>query len=183
MLPPPNDGALSRLGVSETLSPKLKIKCILVQIDFSIHSLKALQYALAFAEQFGAAICLMHVVEPASFVHDLRNVPLALTNAKVARQAKTRLISLARTKAQPLIPVKPRVRIGKPFHEIATAAKALDVDLIIIATHGFTGLKHTLLGSTAERVVRYAPCPVLIVRGRGHDFVLQKKISNGEKHL
>ena len=56
------------------------------------------------------------------------------------------------------------VRFGRSFHEIAEAARTRKVDLIIIATHGYTGLKHALLGSTTERVVRHARCPVLVVR-------------------
>ena len=59
---------------------------------------------------------------------------------------------------------KTLVRFGRSFHEIADAARTLKVDLIVIATHGYTGLKHALLGSTTERVVRHAPCPVLVVR-------------------
>ena len=63
------------------------------------------------------------------------------------------------------------VRHGVPFHEITEAARTLQTDLIIIATHGYTGLKHALLGSTAERVVRHAPCPVLSVREVERDFL------------
>jgi len=160
-------------------SPKLKIKRILVPVDFSAPSLKALEYALPFAEQFGATLCLVHVVEPASFVQDLRNLPLAVTDEEAASGAKAKLIALARKETGPLIPVKPQVRIGKPFLEIANAAKDLNADLIIIATHGFTGLKHTILGSTAELVVRYAPCPVLVVRQRKHGCVA---VSTSEKN-
>src|SRR5262249_49082480 len=149
-------------------SPKLKIKRILVPIDFSAPSLKALRYAQSFAEQFGATICLVHVVEPAFFVHDLRNVPLVKSDKEVVNKAKARLITLARKKTQAFVPVRPQGGVGKPFHEIAAAASKLKADLIIIATHGFTGLKHTLLGSTAERVARYAPCPVLVVRAQGN---------------
>ena len=58
------------------------------------------------------------------------------------------------------------VKFGKPFHEIAQVAKDKVIDLIIIATHGYTGLKHIQLGSTAEMVVRYAPCPVLVLPSR-----------------
>ena len=63
------------------------------------------------------------------------------------------------------------VRVGHPYQEITQAAQELKADLIVIATHGYTGLKHILLGSTAERVVRHASCPVLTVREREHDFV------------
>jgi nucleotide-binding universal stress UspA family protein len=58
------------------------------------------------------------------------------------------------------------VRFGRSFHEITEAARNRKADLIIISTHGYTGLKHAVLGSTTERVVRYAPCPVLVVRQR-----------------
>ncbi|MEI4884363.1 universal stress protein, partial [Klebsiella pneumoniae] len=62
-------------------------------------------------------------------------------------------------------------RTGLPAHEIVEAAKELDVDLIVIATHGHTGWKHFAIGSTAERVVRAAPCPVLVVRQKEHEFI------------
>ena len=61
-------------------------------------------------------------------------------------------------------------RSGMPAHEIVEAAKESDVDLIVIATHGYTGWKHFCIGSTAERVVRAAPCSVLVVREKEHDF-------------
>jgi nucleotide-binding universal stress UspA family protein len=61
--------------------------------------------------------------------------------------------------------------VGKPFHEIVAAAKQMEADLIVIATHGHTGFKHAIPGSTAERVVRHAPCPVLVVREREREFV------------
>jgi nucleotide-binding universal stress UspA family protein len=63
------------------------------------------------------------------------------------------------------------IRIGHPPNEINKAAKDLDVDLIIIATHGYTSWRHLCIGSTAERVVRSAPCPVLVVREKEHEFV------------
>jgi universal stress protein A len=63
-----------------------------------------------------------------------------------------------------------KIRTGVPSHEIVEAAKEADVDLIVIATHGYTGWKHFCIGSTAERVVRAAPCPVLTVREKEHEF-------------
>ena len=63
------------------------------------------------------------------------------------------------------------VRVGHAPNEITKAAKELDVDLIIIATHGYTSWRHFCIGSTAERVVRTAPCPVLVVREKEHEFV------------
>ena len=64
------------------------------------------------------------------------------------------------------------VRVGTPFLEIVRYAKETAIDLIVIGTHGRSGLAHVLLGSTAEKIVRKAPCPVLTVRPEGHDFVM-----------
>ena len=63
------------------------------------------------------------------------------------------------------------IRTGVATHEIVEAAKELDVDLIVIATHGYTGWKHFAIGSTAAQVARAAPCPVLVVREKEHDFL------------
>ena len=67
--------------------------------------------------------------------------------------------------------IKPLFRRGLASHEIVEAAKDLDVDLIVMATDGYTGWKHFCIGSTAERVVRAAPCPVLVVREKEHEFI------------
>ena len=67
--------------------------------------------------------------------------------------------------------VKSTIRTGVATHEVVEAAKELDVDLVVIATHGLTGWKHFAIGSTAERVARAAPCPVLVVREKEHDFI------------
>src|SRR6185295_13967182 len=69
------------------------------------------------------------------------------------------------------VPADSTLREGSSYHEIVTAAKELDVDMIIISTHGTRGLTHFFMGSTAERVVQHAPCPVLVVREREHEFI------------
>jgi len=150
---------------------QIQLKKLLVPIDFSDSSLKALKYAVAFAGRFNASICLVHVVEPASFLNDLRNVPLLVSDREVANRLHHKLIMLARREIDPLTPVQPLVCIGKPFNEIVRTAKAFKADLIVIATHGRTGLKHVCLGRTAENVIRRAPCPVLVVREQEHEFV------------
>ena len=163
-------------------APGVQVKKVLVPIDFSEPSLKALNYAVAFANQFGASIFLVHVVEPASFLNDMRNVPLAVSDGEVANKLHHKLVMLARKQIDPVTPVHPLVCIGKPFDEIVKTAKTFDADLIILATHGRTGLKRALLGSTAERVVRHASCPVLVVREKEHDFV-QRDQPSTEKDL
>ena len=151
----------------------MKLKNILVPMDFSPSAQKALHYALSFAEQFGATITLLNVVEPAVYPTELGYIPVEIDalHKTMNTSARERLAKLATEQVPPRFRANTLVRVGTPYHEISTAAKELDVDLIVIATHGYTGLKHVVLGSTAERVVRHAPCPVLTVREREHDFV------------
>jgi nucleotide-binding universal stress UspA family protein len=145
-------------------SRKLIPNRILVPVDFSETSLEAWTYALEYAGQFGAELVLLHVVEPAPFVSDLKNVLVAKSDQEVAQAAQLKLDEIAPSDSKLASPVKKIVRIGRAYQEITDAAKQQKANLIIISTHGYTGLKHTLLGSTAERVVQHAPCPVLIVR-------------------
>ena len=136
---------------------------ILVPTDFSDPSKKALKYAARLAEFFGSHVTLIHVVEPV-MSPDFTNFPLALDEEKVIENARHRLLALAKSCLHPNSLQTAVVRTGSPFHEIAEAARELKSDLIIIATHGYTGVRRALLGSTAERVVRHAQCPVLTVR-------------------
>lgn len=150
---------------TESAGVPLRIKSILVPIDFSELSKKALDYAVAFAAQFGARLTLLHVLEPVTGPGLGNLAPLVMENDKLVADRKARLDKLAKQRGiSPKIVEKLLVRCGRSFVEVADAARTLKIDLIIIATHGFTGLKHTFLGSTTERVVRYAPCPVLVVR-------------------
>jgi len=152
-------------------SSALKLKVIVVPVDFSAESKKALKYASQLAAGFGAVLRVIHVVETTPFLNDLPNVVLIRSENEIAKEAFVKLQALAQDEIDELIPVQPEVRIGKPYREIIGAAKVLSADLIVIATHGYTGLKHALLGSTAERVVQYAPCPVLVVRESQNEFI------------
>ena len=154
------------------LPQQIKLTSILVPTDFSDASAKALVYAAAFARQFGAKITLLHVVEPIATPDFDSSFPLALDNEAVDAHCKRRLESIAAEHGfDPAIIDKILVRHGRAFHAIATAAKSLNIDLIIVSTHGYTGLKHAFMGSTAERVVRHAGCPVLVVRPDEHEFL------------
>ena len=142
-------------------------KKILAPVDFSHSSDRALQYALDFAVRSNAHLLLLHVVEafPIDYMLGIKSAEEA--NEWQLKQARTRLRELSlKVIGESTISTESMVKFGKPFHEIAEVAKDEAVDLIIIATHGYTGLKHIQLGSTAEMVVRYAPCPVLVVRPR-----------------
>ena len=149
----------------------LQIKSILVPIDFSATSEKALRYAVRMGEQFGSKITLLNVVQPVA-TPDFAYHPLMLETDRAKDAAKARLDTLCRKLIVPArLLERTVVRYGTPFAEITAAAKSLKVDLIILTTHGYTGLKHVFMGSTAERVVRHAPCPVLTVREKEHEFV------------
>ena len=150
----------------------LRLKKILVPVDLSEFSIKAVSYATRFAKQLGATLVLLHVVEPVRYPESVL-IPPAMeeTNRARLKLARASLAKFATQQVPAGIATETVTRLGHAFSEIATAAKDLDADLIIIATHGHTGLKHLFLGSTAERVVRLAPCPVLTVREREHDFV------------
>ncbi len=156
--------------VLELVPARLRLQTILVPVDFSKESLKAVRYAIPFAEQFGAGLILVNVVEPLAFA-DISAFPLAMENERVMELCRKKLESIARQRAVPPgIIRKTLVRQGQAFQEISDAARTLKADLIILATHGYTGIKHVVLGSTAERVVRHAPCPVLVVRDQERDF-------------
>lgn len=161
------EGTAGVSNVIEIVPVHLNVKRILVPVDFSQHSKRALEYALPLAEQFGAHITLIHVVEPVVFPADdgfASAGTFITTEVALRKDASARLASLANAASRAQVRVEPLVRAGSPYHEITTAAAELKADLIIIATHGYTGLKHVLLESTAERVVRHAPCPVFVVR-------------------
>jgi nucleotide-binding universal stress UspA family protein len=140
------------------------MKRILVPLDFSEASVQALREAEILGEKFGASLLLLHVVEKAPFMSDMRNVPLAMSEDEVVEKSKVDLTLLARRELKEKMPFEVHVCVGKAHHEITEAAKKIGADLIVISTHGYSGLKHTLLGSTTERVVRHAPCAVFVIR-------------------
>jgi universal stress protein A len=145
--------------------PFFRLKKILVPVDFTSCSDKALQYAIPFARQFDAELTLLHVVEAASRMSDL-----AVMEVESLDDANRALETIHR-KLDDVVRSSLVVRTGSPGHEIIEAARELKADLIILSTHGRTGLERFFMGSTAEKVVRHAGCPVLIVRENEHEFI------------
>jgi len=143
---------------------------ILVPIDFSEHSQKALRYALAFARQFEAEVTLVHIVEQMVYPGDWMYPPLAATDFEAEKREKM-ISRLQALDAGSGIRTKHIVRLGRAWQEVIEIAQEMKCDMIILATHGYTGLKHALLGSVAEKIVRHAPCPVLTVRPEERDFL------------
>lgn len=143
-----------------------EITKILVPIDFSNYSKSALRYASNFSKKFEAKIFLVYVVEPVIYPSDfsMGQVTFPVADVEMNERAKDELSTLAKTEIGSDIEVETIIKTGKPFVEINETASELDIDLIIIATHGHTGVEHLLFGSTAEKVVRKAPCPVLTLR-------------------
>ena len=147
---------------------RLKLQRILVAVDFSEQSRCALEYAVTLAAHFDASLALVHVVEPVFGPPDVAMISMAgaLSEERLMDQATAELRELRARMSGDCHVVETTVRSGIAFFEITQAAKLLGADLIVIGTHGYTGIKRTLLGSTAEKVVRHAPCPVLVIRGQ-----------------
>ena len=142
-----------------------RLNRILVTTDFSNKSKEALPFAAAFARQFGGGVTLLNVLEPSSHFVGLESMALLQTGDATMGRLYAGLDAMAGQSFGKGIQVETQVRTGKPYRQIIKAARDSKTDLLVMATHGYTGLKHALLGSTTERVVRQAPCPVLTVHG------------------
>ena len=144
---------------------------ILVPIDFSDCSKKALQYALPLAKEHQATITLLYVVPPIYGAAEYGAIDYAQLESSMRRSGEKELVKLADDARRGGVSVDTLVRIGSPTWEILETARSLPADLIVISTHGRTGLKHVFLGSVAEHVVQRAPCPVFVVREREHEIL------------
>ncbi|MEX0727324.1 MAG: universal stress protein [Planctomycetaceae bacterium] len=153
----------------------IDLKRILLPTDFSEYANTAQIYAVDLAKKFGAELHLVHIsvdmlamvpepgmnfLPPGDYLRDMQNA------------AKEGLAKILPGDVVDGVKIIREVRLGTPFVEIVRYAKEANIDLIVIGTHGRTGLAHALMGSTAEKVVRKAPCPVLTVRPDAHQFVL-----------
>ncbi len=145
---------------------------ILVPVDFSVCSKKALYYAAPFARQFGAELTLIFVFKSYPPLLDLADI-------EPTEEAKAELEDLRKSICH-IVRTEAVLRHGEPYREIIRAASELEIDLIILSTHGRSGMARVLLGSTAEKVMRHARCPVLVVREIEREFVAQEPISPGE---
>ena len=163
----------------------MNLKQILVPIDDSEHAHLALQWGASLAQHYGAQVLLLHVVPKA--VEEVPS-PGAGAGALIApsylerrvtpgdaspaeglvidhvAQAETALAALARTQLPAPVPATVRVAVGRPAEEILRVAEEAGVDLIVMGTHGRTGLRHVLMGSVAEAVERTAGCAVLTIK-------------------
>ena len=159
----------------------MAIKRILIPVDFSTDSLKALAYARDFAKPFGAELCVLYVVEPiyyatpADMYATSPNMAMLIDEQRrIGSEQLARLDADLRKKGERVRTVQ---KTGSAAQVIVDTAKSLKADLIIMGTHGRTGLAHILLGSVAEKVVRTAACPVLTVRREAARRAARKPMS------
>ena len=150
----------------------IQIRKVLLPTDFSEFAAPAADYAREFVERFHAELHLMHVLETqvttTQFVMGL-TIPERVEES--AQEALTRLKKTFDEQWTREHSTIYHTAHGAPFVQIVQYARDQKIDLIVLGTHGRTGLPHVFLGSVAERVVQHAPCPVLTVRPEGHQFV------------
>jgi nucleotide-binding universal stress UspA family protein len=147
----------------------IEIRSILAPTDFSAHAEKALGYACGLAERLGAELHLLNILSeilpagPDPLLMPVMPPEYYQENEDRARETIARLLKPVWGTPRRVVTA---VRWGSPVEAIVSYALDEQIDLIVIATHGRTGLSHVLLGSVAERIVREAPCPVLTLRDR-----------------
>ena len=147
----------------------IEIRSILAPTDFSRHAEAGLRYACGLAERFGATLHVLHVLsEIVPVGPDPMIAPILPPEyyQESEKQAAETLATLLRSEWGRAAAVENSVRWGSPVEVVIEYARTRSIGLIVISTHGRTGLSHVFLGSVAERIVREAPCPVLTIRDR-----------------
>jgi nucleotide-binding universal stress UspA family protein len=153
----------------------LSLKTILVPTDFSEASESALDFGKAMAGAFGASLHLVHVMEDLlahAWAAEIYVASMPQLRDEIEKESRQRLGQMLTGDELREFRVVTTLLAGNPFLEIIRYAKAQNVDLIVMGTHGRGAIAHMLLGSVAEKVVRKAPCPVLTVREAQHQFVM-----------
>ena len=147
----------------------VKFKRVLCPVDFSDHSKVALAHAADITRSSEGELVVLHVVEPILYPveYGMAPVPTVDLESTATANARTKLEELVQGDDWGRLSVSTKVVFGRADSQICDFAEEGDFDLIVLATHGLTGLKHLLLGSVAERVVRHATCPVLTVKKKG----------------
>jgi len=148
----------------------ITLERILVPTDFSECAEQARSYAAELAKRFASEVHLLHVVAPLALPGYVGPIPEDLLHPEEgARKELEAWDEPALKEAKQVIRA---VSMGTPFVEVIRYARDRNVDLIVMGTHGRSGIAHALIGSVTERVVRKSPCPVLTVRPEAHQFVM-----------
>lgn len=156
--------ATSSLQAGLKRTPSLKLRTILVPVDFSERSRAALNYALAIAQDSGASLVVLHVLDPILAPGRLESARLRQLKSSSRAEANDQLQALGDELAERGVRARLFLRQGPAANIILTFAVAKQADLIIMSSQGRTGLNRMMIGSVAERVVRHAYCSVLVVR-------------------
>ncbi len=152
----------------------IKLQKILTPTDFSEFSTHAFRYGCEFAKRFDAELHLLHIIDELMTLPDPLGAPVPDSQIRdMQHSAETAMQNLLDDDRLKGVNVAAHViQIGAPFVSILEYARENEIDMIVMGTHGRTGLAHMMIGSTAERIVRKSPCPVLTVRPEEHDFVM-----------
>jgi len=145
----------------------MQLKTILVPCDFSDHANVALSWALGLAERWQAKVILFHAVPlfaPVGYPEATVMLDLPKMETELMADAKKRLQDMVTAQGKTTVAIETQVVMGDATWEITKKAEEDHADLIVMGSHGRTGLAHVFLGSVAERVVRHAACPVLVAR-------------------
>ena len=150
----------------------ISLKKILCPIDHSDCSKEALKYAVSFAMKDEAKLYLLHIIDIRSFNESLDAMSKQIPDEETLEQLRIKLLDCIPEEMRDDMNVEAIVVQGIPFAEIISTAREKEVDMIVIGSHGRTGITHMMLGSVSEKVVRKAPCPVLTVRQTDHEFTM-----------
>ncbi len=148
----------------------INIQKILCPVDFSAPSRNALRYANEFAKAMNAKITVMHVIQPQPITADI-NVPYIPPEVDLEKNARDDLDHIIKETVHEGVVVEKVIAFGLPSDCITAQAKQENVDVIILGTHGRSGISRLLMGSTAENVIRHATCPVLVVKALEKEFI------------
>jgi len=148
--------------------PKFTFSHMLAPTDFSPNSDRAANYAIQLAQRLGAKLTLLHVVpEPSALDYPMEGIPAEEIEERKKEAERRMAVQLERAKLQYQEVDSVQRSALHPRDEIISVARELSADLLIISTHGYTGWKHFLFGSDAEKIFEHASCPTLVVRSQG----------------
>jgi universal stress protein A len=143
----------------------VRLNRILVPVDFSRHSLAALNYASDLAREHGSEVILVHVIEPLPYSVGRWTEASRLLEQR-QEEAARELAGVEKHAVSKYPNCRGEIHFGDVHQVISNLVRKLHIDLIVVSTHGRTGLGHMVMGSVAEKIVRYAPCPVLTLKAK-----------------
>ena len=169
---PKHDVPSTRAQIAGLPGFPVTVKHILVPTDLSEDSRKGLRYATRLARHFNARLTVLHVVDRPDVLDYLIGESLPEDPRRELQAAEQRLDSFVEDLKQQHQDVDATVVVGNVCSQIVDLANLLESDLIVVSTHNYSWFKRLMTGSDAEKIARHAPCPILIVHQREHDFIV-----------